>query len=99
MDQFVTGDLVVSPATRSVRRGDIAVPVAGREYALVELLVRRAGHVVRRDELVSQLWDHAADVSDNAVDVLVAGVRRKLDAPFDDPPMVKTIRGVGYRLG
>ncbi len=91
-------DVVVDPAARTVARQGRPVPVAGREYALVELLVRRAGQVVRRDELVSQLWDHAADVSDNAVDVLVAGVRRKIDAPYQDAPLLETVRGLGYRL-
>lgn len=91
-------DLEVVPASRTVSRAGRAVAVAGREYALVEMLARRAGHVVRRDEIVSQLWDRAAEVSDNAVDVLVAGVRRKVDAPFVGPPLVETVRGVGYRL-
>ena len=97
VEVLVTRTIVVDPAARTVQRQGRAVPVAGREYALVELLVRRAGQVVRRDELVAQLWDRAAEVTDNAVDVLVAAVRRKLDAPFESP-VVETVRGVGYRL-
>jgi two-component system OmpR family response regulator len=94
---LTAGTVVVDPAARTVHRAGRPVPVTGREYALVELLVRRVGQVVRRDELVTQLWDRAADVSDNAVDVLVAAVRKKLDAPYDTA-VLETVRGVGYRL-
>lgn len=90
-------ELVVDPAARTVLRSGLPVTVRGREYALVELLVRRAGQVVRRDEIVAHLWDRAADVSDNAVDVLVAGVRRKLGAAAEGS-LLETVRGVGYRL-
>lgn len=90
-------DLVVDPASREVRREGRLVPLTGREYLLVELLVRRRGQVVSRDAIVNQLWDAATEVTDNALHVLVAAVRRKLDAPFD-APMLQTVRGVGYRL-
>jgi two-component system OmpR family response regulator len=98
VDLLVARDLTVDPAARTVHRHGRPVLLVGREYSLVELLVRRTPDVVRRDELVAQLWDRAAEVSDNAVDVLVAGVRRKLDAPYEDAPLVETVRGVGYRL-
>ena len=98
LPQLEAGDVVVDPAAREVRREGRLVELKGREYLLVELLVRRRGQVVGRDAIVSQLWESSSDVTDNALDVLVAAVRRKLDAPFPSP-VLHTVRGAGYRLG
>lgn len=96
--RHVAGDVEVDPATRTVRRQGRVVALVGREYALVELLARSAGRVVSRETLVNQLWDFAADVSPNALDVLVSSVRQKLDRPFETPAL-RTVRGSGYVLG
>lgn len=64
----------------------------------MELLVRRRGQVVPRRDLVGRMWPHDAEVTDNAVDVLVAAVRGKLDAPYDRR-VLSTVRGRGYRIG
>ncbi len=90
--------LVVDPAARTVTREGTDVPLVGREFAFVELLARNGGRVVPRDTVVAKLWDFAADVSPNTLDVLVSAVRAKLDRPFSSP-VVRTVRGVGYRLG
>lgn len=96
--RHVAGDVEVDPATRTVRRQGQVVSLAGREYALVELLARSPGRVVPRETLVNQLWDFAADVSPNALDALVSSVRQKLDRPFEKP-VLRTVRGTGYALG
>jgi two-component system OmpR family response regulator len=98
LTQHRVDDLVVEPATHTVRRGARDIPLAGREYALVELLARNGGQVVTRAQLVAQLWDAGADVTDNALDVLVASVRRKLEGA-SEAPLLLTVRGSGYRLG
>ena len=98
MVTFEAADVEVEPATRTVRRQGRVVPLVGREYAMVELLARNAGRVVSRDMLVEQLWDFAADVSSNALDVLASSVRQKLDRPFP-APVLRTVRGAGYVLG
>lgn len=98
VEQHTAGDVSVTPARREVCRRGRLVPLVGREYALVELLARSPGQVVTRDRLAAQLWGRDTEVSANAIDVLVAAVRRKLDAPFDEP-VLRTVRGSGYRLG
>ena len=98
VEQHVAGDVVVVPARREVFRQGQQVPLVGKEYALVELLARRTGHVVSREHVMAHVWEHDADVTANALDVLVAAVRRKLCAPFDEPAL-RTVRGRGYRLG
>ena len=98
VEVYVAGDVVVSPSSREVRRQGRLVALVGREYSLVELLARRAGDVVSRQHLTAHLWTNDVDVTDNALDVLVAAVRRKLDGPFREAA-VTTVRGQGYRLG
>ena len=95
---YEAGDVAVDPATRTVRRQGRVIPLVGREYAMVELLARNAGRVVSRERLVEQLWDFAADVSSNALDLLASSVRQKLDRPFSTPAL-RTVRGSGYVLG
>jgi two-component system OmpR family response regulator len=97
VEQYVAGDVVVDTGSRKVQRQGRSVPLVGREYDLVELLARRAGEVVSRRHLMTQLWDRDAEVTANALDVLVASVRRKLEAPFDQP-ILTTERGRGYRI-
>jgi two-component system OmpR family response regulator len=92
------GDVSVDPAGRTVCRAGTRVPLVGREYALVELLARHGGRIVHRDTITANLWDFAADVTPNTLDVLVSAVRAKLDRPFGEP-VLHTVRGVGYRLG
>ena len=98
VEQHVSGDVVVVPARHEVSRQGQQIALVGKEYALVELLAKRAGQVVGREHLMDQLWEHDSDVTANALDVLVAAVRRKLDAPFDHS-VLHTVRGRGYRLG
>jgi two-component system OmpR family response regulator len=80
-------------ATRSGRRLDLTP----REFRLLEYLVRHAGRVVRRTELLEKVWDMSFDPMSNVVDVHVANLRQKLRAG-GAPPLIHTVRGVGYVL-
>ena len=68
-----------------------------REYALLELFVRRAGDVLTRTEIIERVWDWAYDGTSNVVDVYVRYLRTKL-APHPSAPRIETARGVGYVL-
>jgi two-component system OmpR family response regulator len=68
-----------------------------REFALLEYLVRNAGRVVSRTEVLSHIWDFDFDPQTNVVEVLVHRVRRKVDQGFE-PALIKTVRGMGYVL-
>jgi two-component system OmpR family response regulator len=91
------GDLRVDPATHRAWRGDIEVLLSPKEMALLELLMRRAGEVITRSQILDHVWDFAYDGASNVVDQYIAYLRKKVDRPFarDD---IETIRGVGYRL-
>jgi DNA-binding response OmpR family regulator len=87
------GALVVDPATRSVSLDGRAIELTAREFAVLEYLVRRPGEVVTRTALLEHVWDENFDGSTNVVDVYVGYLRRKLR-----PPLIATVRGVGFRL-
>ncbi len=87
------GDLSLDPARRQVTRAGAEVVLTAREYALLEYLMRRAGEVVSKTELLDHVWDAAVDTAPNAVEVYVGYLRRKLGRD-----VLETVRGAGYRL-
>lgn len=89
-------DLVVDLRRRSVRRGARAIPVTGREFAFIAYMARNSGRVVTRAELAQHVWDEGQTQS-NVIDVYASRLRRKLDAD-GEPPLLSTLRGVGYLL-
>jgi DNA-binding response OmpR family regulator len=92
------GDLSLDPATRAVRRGEVIIDLTGREFSLLEYLLRRAGQVVAKAELLVHVWDDPEEIVDlNVVEVYIGYLRRKIDAPFGRHA-VRTVRGAGYLL-
>jgi two-component system OmpR family response regulator len=91
------GDLKLDPALHRVWRGDVEVELSPKEFALLELFVRRPGAVLTRDQLLDGAWDLAYERRSNVVDVHVRYLREKIDRPFGRESL-ETVRGVGYRL-
>jgi len=91
------GDLTLDPATREVRRGDDPITLTPREFALVEALMRRQGHVITKQQLLADVWGEEFGGDPNLVEVYVRYVRRKVDEPFGRRTL-QTVRGVGYRM-
>jgi DNA-binding response OmpR family regulator len=94
---LAVADLEIDPASRRVRRGEREIQLTTKEYLLLELLVRRAGHVITRTEIMEQVWDMHHDPVTNTVDVLVKHLRDKIDRDFE-PKLIQTVRGVGYTI-
>ena len=90
-------DLRLDPATRDVRRSDTEIQLSAKEFALLEVFMRRPGEVLSRLHLLEHAWDFAYDNRSNIVDVYVRRLRRKIDEPFGRRSL-ETIRGAGYRL-
>jgi DNA-binding response OmpR family regulator len=92
------GDLTLDPASREVRRGSALVSLTAREFALLEYLMRQAGSVVSKADLLAHVWESADEIADlNIVEVYVGYLRKKIDGPFGRQA-VQTVRGAGYRL-
>ncbi len=90
-------DLEIDPASRRVTRRGREIPLTTKEYQLLELLVRRAGQVIMRAEIIQHVWDMHHDPTTNTVDVLIKHLRDKVDRDFE-PKLIRTVRGVGYTV-
>jgi DNA-binding response OmpR family regulator len=88
------GDLVIDQAGATVRRDGVLLTLTAKEYAVLVELASRPGAVVTRTHLIETCWDEMTDPMSNTVDVHIASLRRKLGSP----PLIHTVRGVGYRM-
>ena len=95
---LTVGDLTLDPATRQARRGDRAISLSVKEYALLEYLMRHAHQTVSRSQIIEHVWDFDFDGVTNVVDVYINYLRNKVDRGREDK-LIHTVRGVGYRLG
>ena len=91
------GDLRLDPSAHRVWRGDTLVALSAKEFALLELLMRRPGNVLTRDQILEGAWDMSYERRSNVVDVYIRSLREKIDRPFGSDT-IETVRGVGYRL-
>jgi two-component system, OmpR family, response regulator CpxR len=90
------GDIELDPATRTVRHGGQPVDLTSVEFNLLEVLLREAGRVVTREELVSAVLSRKFSPFDRSIDMHVSKVRKKLGDLNGDVEHIKTVRGVGY---
>jgi len=90
-------DLVIDTARHEVRRAGRAVPLTAREYAFLLYMVRHAGRIVTRAELMKHVWDDSGSTYSNIIDVYASRLRRKID---DEAPvqLFTTVRGAGFML-
>ncbi len=91
------GDLRLDPAAHRAWRGERELDLSAKEFALLELFMRRPGVTLSRTQLLDGAWDSAFESRSNVIDVYVRYLREKIDRPFGRHS-IDTIRGVGYRL-
>ncbi|MFB7509418.1 response regulator transcription factor [Streptomyces broussonetiae] len=89
--------LVIDPAARTAERDGRPLELTRREFELLEVLVRNAGLVLTRDQLLDRVWGYDFDVRTDTVDTFVSYLRRKLEAQ-GRPRLIHTVRGVGFVL-
>ncbi|MCW2580691.1 MAG: DNA-binding response regulator [Blastococcus sp.] len=94
---LTVGDLRLDLRARRAVRAGVPVALTAREFELLTFLVRRAGRIVSKQEILDGVWDDAFDGDANVVEVYVARLRRKLDER-DGPRWIETVRGMGYRF-
>ncbi len=90
-------DLVLDPLKRKVTRGGRLIELSNKEFALLEYLLKKKSQIVTRKMIVETVWDASFDNLTNVVDVYINYLRNKIDRGFD-PPLIHTVRGVGYSL-
>jgi two-component system OmpR family response regulator len=93
----VVDDLRIDPGQRRAWRGDALLSLTAREFDVLEFLVRRAGQVLSKAEILAGVWPYDFDGDPNIVEVYVGRLRRKVDEPFDRRSL-ETVRGSGYRV-
>jgi two-component system OmpR family response regulator len=91
------GDLRLDSARHQVWRGDSPIDLSRKEYAILEALMRHAGDVLSRFDLLEQVWGYDYENRSNIVEVYVRYLREKIDRPFGRNTL-QTVRGVGYRV-
>jgi DNA-binding response OmpR family regulator len=94
---LASGALRLDPARRSVTCNDAPLSLTAREFRLLEAFLRSPGAVITREELMEQAWGEREEPMSNTIDVLIARLRRKLEAAGASN-VLETIRGAGYRL-
>jgi two-component system copper resistance phosphate regulon response regulator CusR len=90
-------DLELDLLRRRVTRAGQRIDLTAKEFALLELLLRRQGEVLPRSLIASQVWDMNFDSDTNVIEVAVRRLRAKVDEPFE-PRLIRTVRGMGYVL-
>jgi DNA-binding response OmpR family regulator len=95
---MTVGDLTVDPRSRRVTLAGQPVELAPKEFDLLAYLAARAGTVVTKRELLSEVWQLPYGGADKTVDVHLSWLRRKLGESAADPRLIQTVRGVGVRL-
>lgn len=91
------GDLELDTAAHEVRRDGTPISLGTREYAVLELLMRNAGRVLTRDELLTRVWGYTTDAYSNVVDTSIRRLRAAIDRDVNHS-LIQTVRGVGYKI-
>lgn len=89
--------LELDTARHRVQRDGTELRLSGKEYAILEYLLRNKGRILSKNNIISHVWDFDADVLPNSVEVFIGSLRAKVDKPFaHQPPLIQTVRGFGY---
>lgn len=97
-DEVVMGDLRIHRARFEVYRGDRLIPLTPKEFELLDVLIRHAGTVLTREQLLDQVWGSDYFGDKRVVDVHIYHLREKLELDPSQPTLIRTVRGIGYRL-
>jgi DNA-binding response OmpR family regulator len=95
---FRFADLEVDPALREVRRAGRLIQLRPKEFDLLLALMRRAGEIVTRRQLLQEVWSYKDDVVSRTIDTHLAELRRKLGHDPESPGYIVTVAKAGYRL-
>jgi len=96
-NRFTLADLMVDCDSRSVTRGGEAIALTGREFALLEYMIRNKGRVLSRAQITEHVWSYEYEGASNMIDVYIRSIRRKIDEGRS-PKLIHTVRYAGYVL-
>lgn len=93
-EELKAGNLTLNTSTYEVKKDGKVIDLSRKEFALLEYLMRNAGRVVSKENIIAHVWDYESDVLPNTVEVFVGYLRDKIGGD-----VIKTVRGFGYRIG
>jgi DNA-binding response OmpR family regulator len=94
---LTVGDLQLDLEQRQARRGDRSIELTAKEFQLLEYLMRHAGRLLTKDQILQHVWGYDAEVSSNVTEIYIHYLRDKIDRGFAEP-LIRTVRGAGYML-
>jgi len=100
-DQELTvGDLTLNPKTFTVKRSGTTINLTGKEFALLEYLMRHKNQTITKEQIITHVWDYESDVLPNTIEVNIRNLRNKIDRISPkSKPLITTMRGFGYKIG
>lgn len=96
-DVLRVADIELDPSEHVVRKAGTEIELTLKEFTLLEYFMRHPNEVINREDLLSHLWDFNYESFSNVIDVHVKNLRKKLDE-INEPSLIETVRGIGYRL-
>ena len=98
LDNVLTvDDLELDTVNHTVSRGGTDIKLSGKEFAILEYLMRNKNQILSKQNIMTHVWDFDADILPNNVEVFINYLRNKIDKPFDGArPIIQTVRGFGY---
>lgn len=97
-EELLVGNLSLNTNTFEVKRNNQIINLSKKEYDLLEYLMRNANKTISKEKIINHVWDFDSDILPNTVEVYMGYLRNKIDKPFKDKKMLKTVRGFGYKL-
>ena len=97
-DNIITiANLKVDLDAKTVFRDDVLIKLSGREYSILEYLIRNKGKILPRERIEDHIWNYEYEGGTNVIDVYIRYLRKKIDDSYT-PKLIHTVRGLGYVL-
>ncbi|MBI2617290.1 response regulator transcription factor [Candidatus Gottesmanbacteria bacterium] len=97
---LTVGDLTLDPKLYTVEQRGTKIILSNKEFSLLEYLMRNAGKILAKEQIISHVWNYDADILPNTVEVYIRNLRNKIDKPeLRKKPLIHTVRGFGYKIG
>lgn len=93
------GDLTIDTVAHEVKRGETRIPITPLEFDLLTCLAKRPGQAVTREFLLQEVWGYSSESDNRLVNVHVQRLRAKVEKDVENPEVILTVRGIGYRAG
>jgi two-component system, OmpR family, response regulator len=99
-EELIIEDLSLNTQSFEVKRGKTPINLSSKEFSLLEFLMRHPRKIIKKDQIIMNVWSYESDILPNSVEVYIKHLRDKIDKPFkDQPQLIHTVRGFGYKIG